>query len=399
MFKKLLGLFAAICILFTAVPSVFAMDEVGEIEAAQKAIKQKKDTLMLVNEMTPDSFLYDIKLILPEGSTVELSFSKESDYRRIDATSEKDGSIFANICFTCGPYVRHEMYDFVIPKLTGAAAEANADKEKLAEDIAAARAVFNSISLEADVTAEDIAKMAQAAVKNGSVVEVTGEFTKVDSTETKKGSAKCFLKLTLNNESDTLKVYNTLKLLDAAGSTETKDNTKKNTTFEDVAADAYYFAPVQWAVENGITAGTSETAFSPNQTCTRAQILTFLWRAVGSPKATIANPFSDLNVSDYFYDAALWAYDKGMVSGDKFEGPTPCTRASTVMYLWKNADSPEYGDLEVFDDVSADAEYCDAVSWAVLNDVTAGVSDTEFAPNAICSRAQIVTFLQRAIAE
>ena len=135
MFKKLLGLFAAICILFTAVPSVFAMDEVGEIEAAQKAIKQKKDTLMLVNEMTPDSFLYDIKLILPEGSTVELSFSKESDYRRIDATSEKDGSIFANICFTCGPYVRHEMYDFVIPKLTGAAAEANADKEKLAEDI------------------------------------------------------------------------------------------------------------------------------------------------------------------------------------------------------------------------------------------------------------------------
>lgn len=136
-----------------------------------------------------------------------------------------------------------------------------------------------------------------------------------------------------------------------------------------------------------------------NQTCTRAQILTFLWRAVGSPKTTIANPFSDLNVSDYFYDAALWAYDKGMVSGDKFEGPTPCTRASTVMYLWKNADSPEYGDMEVFDDVSADAEYCDAVSWAVLNDVTAGVSDTEFAPDAICSRAQIVTFLQRAIAE
>ena len=398
MFKKLLGFFAALCIFMTAVPSVFA-DEIGELEAAMKAVKDKKDTLLLVNDMTPDSFLHDIKLILPEGSTVEVSFSKESDYRLYNATSEKDGSIFANICFTCGPYTRHEMYDIKIPKLTGAAADANADKENLAKDKAAASAVFKNISLDADVTAEDILKMAQAAVTNGSTIELTDEYTKVESTETKKGSVKCVLKITLNKESDTLKVYNGLRLLGESNTSDNKPEGKKDAKFEDVAADAYYFAPVQWAVANGITAGTSETAFSPDQTCTRAQILTFLWRAVGSPKATIANPFEDLNTSDYFYDAALWAYGKDMVSGNKFEGATPCTRASTVTYLWKNADSPVYEDLGVFDDVSSDADYCEAVSWAVMNDVTAGVSDTEFAPDTICSRAQIVTFLQRAIAE
>lgn len=401
MFKRLLGLFAAICILFTAVQgSVFALDEDREIEAAKKAIKDKKDTLTLVNDMTPESFLYDIKLILPEGSTVELSFSKESDYRIYNATSEKDGSIFANICFTCGPYTRHEMYDFKIPALSGASAEANADKENLAKDIAAARAVFKNISLDPNVTAEDIRKMAQAAVTNGSTVEVTGEFTKVDSTETKKGSAKCFLKFTLNKETDTLKVYNTLRLLDASAENKTKtDEGKNGIKFNDVAANAYYYQPVLWAVEKGITAGTSDTSFSPDQTCTRAQILTFLWRAVGSPKAEAANPFADITTQDYYYDAAIWAYGKGMVSGRQFNGSTPCTRASTVMYLWKNADSPEYGDLGAFDDVDSNAEYCEAVSWAVMNDVTSGVSETEFAPEAICSRAQIVTFLQRAIAE
>ena len=130
MFKKVLAVLAAICILFTVVPcGVLAQNEDLEIEAAKKAITQNKGKLMLVNDMTADSFLRDIKLILPEGSTVELSFSKESDYRIWNATSEKEGTIFANICFVCGPYTRHEMYDFKIPKLTGAAADANADKE------------------------------------------------------------------------------------------------------------------------------------------------------------------------------------------------------------------------------------------------------------------------------
>ena len=394
MFKKVLAVLAAICILFTVVPcGVLAQNEDLEIEAAKKAITQNKSKVMPVNDMTADSFLRDIKLILPEGSTVELSFSKETDYRIWNATSEKDGSIFANICFTCGPYTRHEMYDFKIPKLSGAAAEANADKENLAKDVAAAKEVFSGKSLDPNVTAEDILKMVQGAVKNGSTVELTGEFTKVDSTETKKGSVKCVLKLTLNKESRTMTVSNTLRLLDAAGSTESKTEIK----FADVNASDWFAAAVSWAVQKGITAGTSATTFAPNDTCTRAQILTFLWRAVGSPKQTGDNPFSDVKSSDYYYDAALWAHEKGMVSGKTFEGSTPCTRASTVTYLWKNAGSPKASSSTAFTDVSAKADYAEAVAWAVANGVTSGTSDTSFSPDDTCTRGQIVTFLNRAI--
>lgn len=400
MMKKVLSFFMALCLCLTALPcSVFALDELGQIEAAMKAVRKAESTLEMKNDMTSDSFLEDIKLILPDESTVELSFSKETDYRVSNATSEKDGSIFANILFTCGPYTRHDIYTMKIPKLTGASAEANADKENLAKDIAAANEIFKGVSLDANVTADDILNSVKAVIKYGSTVELTGDFTKVDSTETKKGSVKCFIKFTLNKETSTLKVYNTLRLLDSAALPETKPETVKPAAFSDVADGAYYADAVKWAVGKSITQGTSATTFSPDLTCTRAQILTFLWRAVGSPKAESANPYTDVTSADYFYDAAIWAYQKGMVSGNLFEGNTPCTRASTVMYLWKNAGSPALGNFEIFDDVSEDSEYCTAVFWAVENNITSGVSETEFAPAAICSRGQIVTFLKRAFEE
>ena len=159
----------------------------------------------------------------------------------------------------------------------------------------------------------------------------------------------------------------------------------------------YFAAAVKWAVARNITAGTSDTTFSPEDTCTRAQILTFLWRAVGSPKSTAANPFTDVSANDYYYDAALWAYEKGMVSGSQFAGTTPCTRASTVEYLWKNAGSPDAAASGGFSDVADNAAYSKAVSWAVQSQVTAGTSETTFSPDMICSRGQIVTFLNRAI--
>lgn len=179
-----------------------------------------------------------------------------------------------------------------------------------------------------------------------------------------------------------------------------KDNETKKTndvSFKDVSSDAYYANAVKWAVERNITTGTSQTTFSPDETCTRAQILTFLWRAVGSPETNAANPFSDVKKSDYYYGAALWASEKGMVKGNKFEGETPCLRSSTVTYLWQNSGSPEAEKISSFEDVSASAEYAKAVSWAVENGVTSGTSATEFSPNEICSRGQIVTFLNRAI--
>ena len=166
--------------------------------------------------------------------------------------------------------------------------------------------------------------------------------------------------------------------------------------FADVTADAYYADAVKWAVQNEITSGTSDTTFSPDDTCTRAQILTFMWRAAGKPKAEIENPFTDVNEGDYYYDAAVWAAECGMVDGDIFVAVTPCTRSSTVTYMWKSNGKPEIGEISNFNDVDASAEYAKAVAWAVEEEVTGGTSDTTFSPDDICSRGQIVTFLYRA---
>lgn len=165
--------------------------------------------------------------------------------------------------------------------------------------------------------------------------------------------------------------------------------------FSDVAADAYYSDPVAWAVEKGITTGTSATTFSPNNTCTTAQILTFLWRAKGSPEPSVANPFADVKDTDYYYKAALWAYENGMISGTTFGGGTPCTRSSTVTYLWKLAGQPVPQGANPFADVSGDAK---AVVWAMEQGITSGTSATTFSPDATCTRAQIVTFLYRDMA-
>lgn len=169
--------------------------------------------------------------------------------------------------------------------------------------------------------------------------------------------------------------------------------------FTDVKSGDYYADAVLWAVEKKITSGTSAATFSPGATCNRAQILSFLWRASGSPEPTAANPFTDIKTTDYFYKAALWAAEKGLVSGSTFGASTPCTRSSTMEYMWKAAGSPAPSGKASFDDVSANADYASAVAWAVENNVTAGTSKTTFSPDSTCTRGQIVTFLYRAFAK
>lgn len=164
--------------------------------------------------------------------------------------------------------------------------------------------------------------------------------------------------------------------------------------FLDIQASAYYCEPVLWAVEQGITSGTSATTFSPNNTCTNAQILTFLWRANNSPEPGISNPFSNVSSSSYYYKAALWAYEKGLVSENSFNADTSCTRAMAVTYLWKLAGSPASGGNS-FSDVSSSASYAQAVAWAVNRGITSGTSATTFSPNTACTRGQIMTFLYR----
>ena len=168
--------------------------------------------------------------------------------------------------------------------------------------------------------------------------------------------------------------------------------------FTDVKTGDYFADPVLWAVEKKITAGTSKTTFSPNENCSVAQILTFLWRANGSPKPSGSNPFSDIKSGDYYAEAAVWAYEKGMVSGSTFGGNTPCTRSMAVTYMWKAAGSPNAG-KSGFTDVPANANYAGAVAWAVEQGVTAGTSASTFSPDNVCTRGQIVTFLYRGLAK
>lgn len=179
--------------------------------------------------------------------------------------------------------------------------------------------------------------------------------------------------------------------------TPSTGTTPVSTLFKDIRDSDYFAEAVQWAMEKNITNGTSATTFSPGATCSKAQILTFLWRANGSPEPTAANPFTDIKTTDYYYKAALWAAEKGLVSGSTFGATTDCTRAMTVEYLWKAAGSPATSSKASFTDVPANADYAQAVAWAVEKGVTAGTSKTTFSPSSTCTRGQIVTFLHRAM--
>ena len=172
--------------------------------------------------------------------------------------------------------------------------------------------------------------------------------------------------------------------------------------FVDVADDAYYFDAVLWAAENGITGGVDDTHFAPNVTCTRAQAVTFLWRAAGSPAPKSSEmPFEDVAAGSY-YDAVLWAVENGITKGTSdttFSPNADCTRAQAMAFIWRSQKSAAADGVNPFTDVAADAYYAGAVQWAVENGVTNGTSDTTFSPNTNCTRAQIVTFLFRCLGE
>ena len=169
--------------------------------------------------------------------------------------------------------------------------------------------------------------------------------------------------------------------------------------FVDVATGSYYEDAVDWAVENGITQGTDDTHFSPDGICTRAQAVTFLWRTAGSPEPeTHAMPFTDVPVGSYYYDAVLWAVENGITKGTSdttFSPNMTCSRAQFVTFLWRSEKSPAAGTANPFADVKSTAYYADAVLWAVREDITKGTTNTTFSPDADCTRAQIVTFLWR----
>ena len=185
------------------------------------------------------------------------------------------------------------------------------------------------------------------------------------------------------------------------GYTELRTVAELENPFNDVAPGSFYYEPVMWAIENGITNGTSATTFGPNDQCMRAHVVTFLWRAVGSPEPTRTdNPFVDVKPTDFYYKPVLWAVENGITSGMDAThfGPTVyCNRAQVVTFLYRTMGSPEIESAEnPFTDVAHGSFYEKPVLWAVVNGVTSGMSATSFGPSSICNRAQIVTFLYRA---
>lgn len=169
--------------------------------------------------------------------------------------------------------------------------------------------------------------------------------------------------------------------------------------FIDVPAGSYFYEAVMWAVENGVTTGISASRFDPNGICTRAQAVAFLWRTAGSPAPrSRIMPFTDVPAGSYYYDAVLWAAENGITKGTSdttFSPNMTCTRAQIVAFLWRSEKSPAAGTANPFADVKSTDYYADAVLWAVREDITKGTTNTTFSPDADCTRAQIVTFLWR----
>ena len=218
--------------------------------------------------------------------------------------------------------------------------------------------------------------------------------------------------LVTDKNGDAVEVTNngdgTYSFIQPAGKVDVKitfmeDNTMLN-FFVDVPANAYYYDAVLWAAENGITGGVDDTHFAPNAPCTRAQIVTFLWRAAGSPVVNYAMDFSDVPADAYYAKAVAWALENGITTGTgngMFSPDATCTRAQAMTFIYRSEQAQGGGMqgawmfLNPFSDVDLENYYGEAVMWAVANGVTSGTTDTTFSPNADCTRAQIVTFLYR----
>lgn len=169
--------------------------------------------------------------------------------------------------------------------------------------------------------------------------------------------------------------------------------------FSDVSTSAYYYEAVKWAQEKGITGGIGNGLFGPNQPCTRAQIVTFLWRAAGSPEPKSMSSFSDVSADSYYAKAVAWAVENGITTGTgdgKFSPDATCTREQAVAFLYRASGSLAVSGSSAFSDVAANAYYADAVAWAEKNGVTGGIGGGLFGSGNTCTRAQIVTFLYRA---
>ena len=236
------------------------------------------------------------------------------------------------------------------------------------------------------------------SAKRGSSVTITVTPDKGYTLETLTVLDKDGKEISVTKKSDTQYTFTM-----PSGKVEVKasfmeDNSMLN-YFVDVKAEDYFYDAVLWAAEKGITSGTDAVHFSPSAPCTRAQIVTFLWRAAGSPVVNYATDLSDVAGDAYYAEAVRWALSEGITTGtsaDQFSPGATCTREQAVTFLWRAAGSPAVSGESAFEDVGADDYYARAVAWAAQNGVTNGISQALFGSGNDCMRAQIVTFLYRA---
>ncbi len=176
-------------------------------------------------------------------------------------------------------------------------------------------------------------------------------------------------------------------------------------TFDDVIKGEYYYDAVEWAVDNGITTGLTENLFGPEIVCTRGQVVTFLWRALDKPSSSSNSKttFKDISSGEYYYDAVLWAVEENITNGTSnttFEPDRPCSRGQIVTFLWRALGEPKATNSKhSFTDISSKEYYYEPVLWAVENKITTGLTTNKFAPDSLCTRGQVVTFLYRVFAE
>ena len=403
---KLYPVFATDPADYTAVDAAIAKanalnkDNYKDFSAVEAAVNSVVRDKKIAEQLAVDAMAKDI-----EGAIAALQY-KDADYTKVDEALAKANALNKN-SYQDFSAVEKAIADVVRDKNITEQSKVDAMAKAIEDAIAALVKKPSSSSSSRpsysittpDKTENGSVNISSTSAKRGSIVTITvtpdAGYVLDKLTVTDKDGKE----LSLTKKSDTEYTF-----VMPAGKVEitpsfVKQAEEPSRVFVDVKTGDYFYDAVLWAVEKGITNGTSAETFSPEAPCTRAQIVTFLWRAAGSPVVNYAMDLSDVAGDAYYAEAVRWALSEGITTGTSdhtFSPDAVCTREQAVTFLWRAAGSPAVSGESAFEDVGADAYYARAVAWAAQNGVTNGISQALFGTGSDCTRAQIVTFLYRA---
>ena len=403
---KLYPVFATDPADYTAVDAAIAKanalnkDNYKDFSAVEAAVNSVVRDKKIAEQLAVDAMAKDI-----EGAIAALQY-KDADYTKVDEALAKANALNKN-SYQDFSAVEKAIADVVRDKNITEQSKVDAMAKAIEDAIAALVKKPSSSSSSRpsysittpDKTENGSVNISSTSAKRGSVVTITvtpdAGYVLDKLTVTDKDGKE----LSLTKKSDTEYTF-----VMPAGKVEitpsfVKQAEEPSRVFVDVKTGDYFYDAVLWAVEKGITNGTSAETFSPEDPCTRAQIVTFLWRAAGSPVVNYAMDLSDVAGDAYYAEAVRWALSEGITTGTSdhtFSPDAVCTREQAVTFLYRAAGSPAVSGESAFEDVGADAYYARAVAWAAQNGVTNGISQALFGTGSDCTRAQIVTFLYRA---